>query len=152
MASELRWNDEALVATFWEHVGQVLARLREHNLFCELEKCLFEQPQVPFLGYILSGTALQMDSAKLRAIVNWPLPTGLKAIQCFLGFVNYYRQFIKGNSTIIAPITALTKKSANPKLWSPKAISAFEHLKSAFFSLLLLFFSDLIANVPSSWS
>ncbi|XP_075053860.1 uncharacterized protein LOC142139898 [Mixophyes fleayi] len=128
----------AIIIKNREHVGQVLARLREHNLFCKLEKCLFEQPQDPFLGHILSGTALQMDSAKLKAIVDWPLPTGLKAIKCILGFANYYRQFIEGYSTIIAPITALTKKSANPKLWSPEAISAFEHLKSAFTSAPIL--------------
>lgn len=36
-----------------------------------------------------------MDPEKLKAILDRPQPEGLKAIQRFLGFANFYRQFIK---------------------------------------------------------
>ena len=114
------------------HVRLVLSRLRKNCLYAKFEKCLFDRTSLPFLGYIISAKGLQMDPAKLSAILDWPRPSGLKAIQRFLGFVNYYRQFIPHYSTLVAPIVALTKKGANPKSWPPQAKKAFSALKSAF--------------------
>ncbi|XP_075431242.1 GDP-D-glucose phosphorylase 1 isoform X2 [Ascaphus truei] len=58
--------------------------------------------------------------------------------QRFLGFANYYRKFIRSFSTIVAPLTVLTKKGADPSAWSSEAISAFETLKEAFISAPIL--------------
>ncbi|XP_075057010.1 uncharacterized protein LOC142143198 [Mixophyes fleayi] len=109
---------------------EVLSHLRKHRLYCKLEKCIFEVPQILFLSFLVSGEGLQMDPAKVLPISNWPQTQGLKAIQRFVGFANYYMQFIKGFSTIMA----LTRRSANPKSWPPDAVTAFHTLKKAFFS------------------
>ncbi|XP_075062106.1 uncharacterized protein LOC142150820 [Mixophyes fleayi] len=114
------------------HVIEVLSRLKKNQLYCKLEKCSFEASSMPFLGYIISGSGLQMDPEKVRAILDWPRPATLKAVQRFLGFSNYYRQFIQGYSTIVAPITAFTKKGANTKDWTEEALEAFTFLKRAF--------------------
>ncbi|KAM4807882.1 uncharacterized protein WCC33_000662 [Rhinophrynus dorsalis] len=113
-------------------VAKVLSLLRANNLFCKLEKCEFHQPQRTFLGYVISSSGLAMDPGKLSAVLQWPLPMGLKAIQRFLGFTNYYRKFINQLSTIVKPLTDMTHKSANASEWSPKALQAFERLKAAF--------------------
>lgn len=55
---------------------------------------------------------------------------GLKQ-QRFLGFANFYQRFILDNSTLLAPLTALT----SPKVafsWNPSASRAFETLKAHF--------------------
>ncbi|XP_063800280.1 uncharacterized protein LOC134968698, partial [Pseudophryne corroboree] len=119
-------------------VKEVLHRLRENHLYAKLSKCTFEVTSIPFLGYIISGTELRMDPEKLSAIRDWTQPLSLKAIQRFLGFANYYRKFIKGFSTIVAPMTALTRKGSNPSLWPPEAIVAFSHLKLAFMTAPVL--------------
>lgn len=36
-----------------------------------------------------------MDPSKLGAIEKWPIPKKVKEIQRFMGFVNFYRRFIK---------------------------------------------------------
>ncbi|XP_073522176.1 uncharacterized protein [Phyllobates terribilis] len=90
-------------------VRQVLLRLRQNHLYAKYEKCLFEQTSLPFLGYIISQTGLQMDPEKLSAIEKWPRPEGLKAIQRFMGFANYYRLFIPHFASRPAPISALTR-------------------------------------------
>ncbi|XP_056378966.1 uncharacterized protein LOC130274551 [Hyla sarda] len=115
-----------------EHVRQVLSHLRRNRRYAKIEKCLFEQSNLPFLGYIISAQGLQMDPAKLSAVLDWPRPSGLCAIQRFLGFDNYYRQFIPHSSTLVSPIVALTKKGANPKSWPSQAEEAFQSLKAAF--------------------
>ncbi|XP_063805039.1 uncharacterized protein LOC134983236 [Pseudophryne corroboree] len=80
----------------------------------------------------------RMDPEKLEAINGWSQPTTLKAVQRFIGFANYYRKFIRGFSTLISPITALTKKGANPSAWSEEALSSFHLLKQAFISAPIL--------------
>uniref|UniRef100_A0A803K1K2 Gypsy retrotransposon integrase-like protein 1 n=1 Tax=Xenopus tropicalis TaxID=8364 RepID=A0A803K1K2_XENTR len=79
-----------------------------------------------------------MDPGKVRAVLDWAQPFSLRAIQRFLGFANYYRQFIKNFSLIVAPITNLTKKGADPSIWPPEAVQAFETLKKEFSSAPIL--------------
>jgi hypothetical protein len=43
------------------HVRLVLEKLCTVGLYAKLEKCVFHQPQVEFLGYIISGEGLSMD-------------------------------------------------------------------------------------------
>ncbi|KAL0175487.1 hypothetical protein M9458_027817, partial [Cirrhinus mrigala] len=88
-----------------QHVQQVLHKLREHQLFLKLEKCEFHQPSVQFLGYVISAEGVQMDQGKIQAI-----PGTVKELQRFLGFANFYRQFIRNYSIITAPLTSLQRE------------------------------------------
>ena len=64
----------------------------------------------------------------------------LVLFQCFLGFANFYRIFINNYSKIAAPLTHLTHKD---KLeWSMEADQAFQDLKKAFTTALILIHSD----------
>ncbi|KAM4748801.1 uncharacterized protein WCC33_006192 [Rhinophrynus dorsalis] len=114
------------------HVKAVLQWLRENSLYARLEKCTFEKNRLPFQGYTVSSSSLEMDPDKLSAVTNLPQPTDLKAVQRFLGFANYYQRFIQNYSTLVAPVTAMTKKGADPWIWSKAAMTAFTTLKSAF--------------------
>jgi hypothetical protein len=77
-----------------EHVKLVLQKLRDAGLYAKAEKCVFHQPQVEFLGYIISNEGLSMDPKKIEAITNWLTPRTVRDVQCFLGFANFYRIFI----------------------------------------------------------
>lgn len=119
------------------HVRNVLSRLRQHGLYAKPETCEFELQCIQFLGLIISVEGIKMDPQKVTAILDWPAPVDKKGVQCFIGFVNFYRKFIRGFSAIIAPITELTKQGTR-FLWSPKAQSAFEALKKLFTSASIL--------------
>jgi hypothetical protein len=106
-----------------EHVRLVLQKLCEMGLYAKLEKCMFHQLQVEFLGYIISGNDISMDPCKVATILDWEIPKTIHDIQCFIGFSNFYRIFIKSFSNIIAPLTKLIKKD---KLqWTHAAQEAF---------------------------
>ncbi|CAJ0968154.1 unnamed protein product, partial [Ranitomeya imitator] len=124
-------------------VVRVFDLLRANSLYAKLEKCVFEQESLPFLGYIFSAQGLAMDPAKLQAVMDWQEPHSLKAVQRFMGFINYYRQFIPHFSTLVAPLVALTKKGANPKLWSEEVSKAFTSIKSHFASAPILHRPDV---------
>ena len=52
-----------------------------------------------------------MDPAKVETVKEWPTPKGVKDIQVFIGFANFYRRFIKDYSSIVQPFTAFTRNA-----------------------------------------
>ena len=92
------------------HVCRVLQRLLENQLFVKAEKCEFHQDTVTFLGYGISPGAIQMDQKKVKAVLEWPVPSNCRKLQRFLGFANFYCRFIR-NCMLAAFRTALTSSS-----------------------------------------
>jgi hypothetical protein len=87
-----------------EHTAQVrevLKQLQDNDLFCKPEKCKFFQTQVKYLGLIIGHNVVSMDKGKLTGVLDWPAPRKVKEIQAFLGFTNFYRQFIRDFSNIV---------------------------------------------------
>ena len=126
------------------HVKLVLTCLREAGLFAKLEKCLFNQNHVDFLGYIISDKGITMDPAKIRTILEWKTPESVRDVQCFLGFANFYRCFIKGFSHLTLALTRLTHKGPPnaPFVWNSAAQQSFDTLKSTFTSAPILTHAD----------
>ena len=119
------------------HVQTVLQRLLENSLFVKAEKCEFHTQSIAFLGYIVAQGRLEMDPAKVSAVMSWPVPENRKQLQRFLGFANFYRRFIRNYSSIAAPLTALTS-SKTPFRWSHSADITFQTLRDRFSSAPIL--------------
>ncbi|XP_015271184.1 PREDICTED: RNA-directed DNA polymerase homolog, partial [Gekko japonicus] len=88
-------------------VRKVLKRLYEHHLFAKLSKCEFHKTCIDFLGYRISGGTVEMDPAKIQAVLDWEPPRTRKQLQMFLGFANFYRNFIQNFAQIALPLTDL---------------------------------------------
>ena len=52
-----------------------------------------------------------MDPAKIEAIKQWDTPMCVWKNCLFIGFCNFYRQFIRNFLNIAGPLNALTKKN-----------------------------------------
>jgi hypothetical protein len=125
------------------HIGLVLAKLDEFGLKMKLSKCSFAQASIPYLGFIVSGTSLRMDPAKVAAVADWPLPSDQQGIRSFLGFTGFYRRFIRDYATIAAPLTDLTKTTVPfPATLPPAAVDAFNTIKTAVISAPVLTLPD----------
>ena len=61
---------------------------------------------------------------------NWEPPHTKKHLQIFLGFVNYYREFVKGLSELPYPLKELTKPNEEFE-WADKHAECFEKVKIA---------------------
>ncbi len=125
-----------------QHVRSVLQRLIKYQLYAKLEKCEFHTTSVAFLGYIISQEGVAMDEGKVNAVLNWPLPSNIKELQRFLGFANFYRRFIRGFSSIAAPLTNMTKKGSHRLHWTTAAHEAFDQLKCQFTTAPILHHPD----------
>ena len=89
---------------------EVLARLSDFGLQLKAKKYTFMQTEVGFLGHIVGRTGLACDLEKLSAVRNWHEPNPVKAVRQFVGFVGYYRRFVKMFAEIAEPLVALTRK------------------------------------------
>ena len=98
--------------------------------------------EVEFLGMIVGRGCIHMDPAKLSAIAAWPPPKMVKAVRALLGFCNFYCKFIPNFSNLVAPLTALTRKSVT-WTWGTAQQAAFSDLLSLFQTAPMLHLPDV---------
>ena len=98
----------------------VLEQLRKYLLFANLKKCCFHWDEVCFLGYVVLSKDINIETKRIEVVKKWPEPKSVRDIQVFLGFANFYRQFIQGFSKIAAPLTLMLKITGSPNLSKPE--------------------------------
>ena len=64
-----------------------------------------------FLGYIVSYQGIQIEEKQITVIYNGSKLQLVCDIQVFLGFANFYWQFIKRFSRLAIPLTFMLKKT-----------------------------------------
>jgi transposase InsO family protein len=123
-----------------DHVQDVLKALEaltyKAGLKLKLSKCKFFQTEAKVLGSILTRDGILMDPLKTKAILNWNPPVDGKAMQRFLGAVNWNRSF----SHEFAELTAPLEEHRNDKeiQWTPELLNAFDKVKKLIASNLKL--------------
>ena len=98
--------------TFEEHIEKlekVFERLVEAGLKLSPAKCNLFLKELKYLGHIVSPEGIATDPKKVECVRETPVPQTLKQLQSFLGFVGYYRRFIKDFSKISRPLYDLFK-------------------------------------------
>jgi len=120
----------------------VLELLEKHKLYLRPDKCEFEKTTVEYLGVIISHNSVAMDPVKVAGVSEWPAPTNKKEVQSFLGFTNFYRQFIRDFSEHARPLFDLTQNDSKWR-WETDEQSAFDKLKWNVTSVLVLVSPDM---------
>ena len=59
-----------------------------------VKKCKFYTKKTNFIGFIIKPGQISMDLKKIQAILKWQDLKTVIGLRLFLGFCNYYRQFI----------------------------------------------------------
>lgn len=76
------------------HLKKVFQRLEELGLFVNPAKCQFGLPVVDFLGHYISSQGAIPLPSKVHAVADFLRPVVVKALQGFLGIVNFYTRFL----------------------------------------------------------
>ena len=123
-----------------QHLKAVLERLQRNGLVVRYDKCTFGVQEVDFLGHHLSSAGVSPLPAKVSAVRHFPTPSTVKALQEFLGMINFYHRFLPGIAASLAPLyTALNGKPKHLK-WGPEQEKAFLAAKEALAAATLLSF------------
>lgn len=109
------------------HLELILELLITNNFFAKFSKCDFAVTMVHYLGHLISEGVMQPDPEKIQAILNWPQPRSLSMLRGFLGLPGFYRKFIKGYTSLAAPLTDLLR--GNTFTRTELATRAFTELK-----------------------
>ncbi|MDP1546978.1 MAG: reverse transcriptase domain-containing protein [Anaerolineales bacterium] len=117
---------------------EVFSRLHLHGLVLNQKKCSFLQETIEFLGVKINRHGTSMEECKISTIREWRFPSTKKGMQGFLGFCNFYRNFIKDFARIAQPLYDATTFPTILK--SPQLVEAFESLKESFGRDVQLFF------------
>jgi hypothetical protein len=113
-----------------EHLQLVLELLRKHKLFAKFSKCEFLKSELKFLGHIVSADGLKVDASKVAVVRDWPVPKTVKELRSFLGLANYFRRFVQGYSSLVAPLNRLLQLPVLTAAdWHPEHQQAFDGVK-----------------------
>ena len=96
---------------------QVFERCRKFSISLNPKKSIFAVTEGKFLGFIVSKEGMIIDPEHVEAISKIDLPNSHKAMQSFLGKINFVRRFVPNFAQVVKPMQFLVKKDV-PFKWS----------------------------------
>ena len=126
-------DDVVVFSDSWEshigHIRSLFTRLAEASLVVNLAKCEFGKGQVTYLGHRVGRGEVLPRSAKVQAIMDFPVPQNRRQLMRILGMCGFYRKFVPNFATVTAPLTNLLQKGTK-WLWSSECQSALVAVKA----------------------
>lgn len=92
------------------HLNIILERLNRAGFRLNRTKCEFLKSEISFLGRTFDEVRVEVNDTKL-ALQNFSKPRNKKAVQSFLGLVNWDRRFIRNLANLTKPLENLLKKN-----------------------------------------
>ncbi|XP_059277863.1 uncharacterized protein LOC132032067 [Lycium ferocissimum] len=107
----------------------VFERLRRYQLRMNPLKCAFGVTSGKFLGFIVRHRGIEIDQAKVDAILKMPEPRNIHELKSLQGKLAYIRRFISNLAGRCQPFSHLMKKGV-PFKWDTSCTNAFKSIKS----------------------
>ena len=135
--------DDVLVASaspekHEQHLRQLFAALRRFGLVLNVSKCVFGVRELEFLGHSVSARGIRPLPSKVTAVQRFERPRTVKALQRFLGLVNFYRRFLPGIAATMRPLTDALAGAPRQLTWSDSMTAAFRLTKQRLAEATLL--------------
>ena len=124
------------------NLDRLLQRAQEKNLKFNKKKLRLCLPEVTYMGHRLTKEGLSPDTLKIKAIQEMPRPDSKKAVERFLGCLQYLSRFLPQLAQVAAPLRQLTEHSAIFS-WQSQQEEAFQSLKKMITMSPVLKFYDV---------
>ena len=109
---------------------EVFECLREAGFKMRVSKCDFMKSEIKYLGRVVSAEGVKPDPKAVAKLRDWEIPRNKTEMQSFLGFPNYYREFIPWHAKLVAPLHAVTGLDVT-FAWGSEQQKAFNEIKKA---------------------
>ena len=130
--------DDILVAScnkdkYKKHLRLLFTRLHDHGLSLNQAKCGFGASTLDFLGHQVSSKGVVPLPSKVDTIKDFPAPHSVKALQEFVGMINFYHRFLPSAARILCPLyQALSGKAQKRTFeWTQEMMVSFNAAKAA---------------------
>ncbi len=77
-----------------KHVLKLIEVLTKYDLTIKAEKCKLFKKKMILLGFVISQNNIEINLKRVVNVDQWDRPCSKKSMQKFIGFVNYFRNFI----------------------------------------------------------
>ncbi|GMG15863.1 unnamed protein product [Phytophthora fragariaefolia] len=124
-----------------EPLRAVLECMRTNKLYANVEKCIFGAEEIPFLECFVGKRSLRVDPAKVKVIVEWPVPRNQKDLRKWLGLAKYLYKYSEKYAETTRPLSNLLKKDAE-SCWNAEYQHAFEAIKESLLHAPILALPD----------
>lgn len=125
------------------HLRIVFQRLKEFSLRLKLDKCIFGQTELEFLGHLINRDGFKPIPEKVQVITQFPKPRTVSELRRFLGLANFYRRSLRHASSVQKPLHQYlrdTRKNDKREIvWTPEAEEAFHKVKENLSNAILLY-------------
>ena len=126
--------DDVVIATptLEDHIDrldEVFGCMKRAGLKCKPSKCEILRDSIKYLGRMVDRHGVRPDPEAVEAVLTWKAPRTDKQLMSFLGFANYYREFIKGYADKVYPMQKLMRNKGKKFEWNDEAQVAFENIK-----------------------
>ena len=106
--------DDVVIATptledHIERLDEVFACMKRSGLKCKPSKCEILKDSIKYLGRMVDRHGIRPDTDAVEAVLTWKSPKTEHQLMRFLGFANYYREFIKGYADKVYPMQQLMR-------------------------------------------
>ncbi|KAG0439135.1 Transposon Tf2-9 polyprotein, partial [Dictyocoela muelleri] len=101
------------------HLITVMSILNENNIKININKCEFFKEKVIFLGHQISETGIGINESLVKNFL-FKKPKNKRGIQKLLGFLNYFKSFIKEFSKKTLFLTDMLRSKQINIHWNPE--------------------------------
>jgi hypothetical protein len=113
-----------------QHLEEVFRKCKSYRISLNPSKSHFAMPEGKLLGHIISAGGIKIYLKRIDAIQEIKITRNKKAIQSFIGNINFLRHFVPNFAEILKPITNMLKKDDVIK-WSLEEKSTFQRIDQA---------------------
>ena len=114
----------------FDRMQKVYDRVKMKKNVLKLGKTHLDYPEITFLGHVLNAKGRRPCPKKTAAIRELAMPTSVKEVQCFLGMLTFYRDYIPSFATLATPLYGLLKKDiVFEEVWSDEHVEAVNRTK-----------------------
>ena len=126
--------DDVVIATptLEDHIkrlDEVFACMKRSGLKCKPSKCEILKDTIKYLGRMVDKHGIRPDPDAVEAVLTWKSPKTEHQLMSFLGFANYYREFVKGYADKVYPMQQLMRHKGKKFTWNNAAEESFQRIK-----------------------